>query len=82
MPVNRCVCRDVPFEHVVRLAREEAMSFEAISQRTGCGTGCGMCVLYAKVAIRTGRASLPPMSDAELRRLLDEPSTGGPGPAK
>ena len=68
-PVDRCVCRQVMFAELVRLHRETGAGFEELQRRTTCGTGCGMCVPYIKVALATGRVRLPVMGDEQLRRL-------------
>jgi bacterioferritin-associated ferredoxin len=68
-PVDRCVCRDVRFAMLVRLHQEQGADFTELQEMTNCGTGCGLCIPYIKVALRTGEARLPVMSDAELRRL-------------
>jgi bacterioferritin-associated ferredoxin len=70
-PVDRCVCRNVLFAEALRLNRETGADFDEIRRRTGCGSGCGMCVPYLRVALATGRARLPVMSEAELRRAAE-----------
>jgi len=85
MPVTRCICREVDFRKL--LARAEHLgcpvpaaelpeaeflaAFNTLQDDTGLGTGCGTCVPYAQVALRTGRCVLPVMSQAELDRALD-----------
>jgi bacterioferritin-associated ferredoxin len=61
MGVDRCVCRDVTFARLIRLARERGAGFGELRRLTGCGTGCGMCIPYIRVALATGRAELPVM---------------------
>lgn len=46
--------------------------FSALQDDTGLGTGCGTCVPYAQVALRTGRCVLPVMTQAELDRAMEE----------
>jgi bacterioferritin-associated ferredoxin len=76
-PINRCVCRDVTFERLLELAAGGA-GLDDLQRRTGCGTGCGLCVPYIRAALATGRARLPIMSGAELARWAQEK---GPDPA-
>lgn len=38
---------------------EAASLLEALAERTSCGTGCGSCRPYIRVALMTGRVSLP-----------------------
>jgi bacterioferritin-associated ferredoxin len=68
-PVDRCVCKQVMFAELIRQNRDNGAGFEDLQRRTGCGTGCGLCVPYIRVALATGRPRLPVMSDAELKRL-------------
>lgn len=58
-PVDRCVCRNVLFADLVRIHRETGADFDELRRRTGCGTVCGMCAPYVKVALKTGRTRLP-----------------------
>jgi bacterioferritin-associated ferredoxin len=70
-PVDRCVCRQVMFAELLRLHRESGANFEELQRRTTCGTGCGLCVPYIRVALATGRERLPVLSHEELTRLAD-----------
>lgn len=65
------MCRGVLFAEALRLKRETGATEEEIRQRTGCGSGCGMCVPYLRVALATGRARLPVMSEGELKRAAE-----------
>jgi len=71
MPVDRCVCHQVPFAELLRLARDEGLGIDALVERTGCTTGCGTCEPYIRLAIATGRHELPPMSPAQIDAILD-----------
>lgn len=66
MRVDRCICHGVTFAELLRLARDRGLGLEELSELTGCGTGCGMCVPYIRAALRTGRAELPVLSPASL----------------
>lgn len=60
-PVDRCVCHQVTFADLIRLHRETGASLEQLQQLTHCGTSCGMCLPYIRVALATGRVRLPVM---------------------
>lgn len=70
MSVDRCICRRVSFRELHELARIVGQDFERLRQATGCGDGCGMCVPYAKVALKTGRTRVPVMKDSEFASVL------------
>ena len=61
-PVDRCVCHNVTFAELVRIHRETGADLAQLQRLTGCGTGCGMCVPYIRVALKTGRVRLPVMN--------------------
>lgn len=44
--------------------------FAMLQDDTGLGTGCGTCIPYARVALRTGQTVLPIMSNADMERVL------------
>ncbi len=70
--VERCVCFDQPFEKLLRMAREEGLTQEQLSERTGCCTGCGMCKPYVRVVLSTGRTSIPLMNGRALKAIAEE----------
>lgn len=70
MCVDRCVCHDVRFSTLLAMHRATGAGFEELSAKTGCGTGCGMCRDYIKLAIRTGKDRLPVMHPDTLKREL------------
>lgn len=72
MLVTRCVCHDLPFARLLETARREGLDFEALSARTKCSTGCGMCGPYVRLTLATGRTAFPPMSEATLGALLEK----------
>lgn len=71
MPVDRCVCRGVTFEEVKALAEIVGPDFDELSERTRCGTGCGMCKPYILIMLLTGETCLPVMRPQVLRERLD-----------
>lgn len=70
--VERCVCYDQPFEKLLKMAREEGLTQDQLSERTGCCTGCGMCKPYVRVVLSTGRTSIPLMNGKSLKAIAEE----------
>lgn len=70
MAVTRCICHNVPFAEICRLAAEEKLPFDQIVARTRCTTGCGACGLYARVAAASGIDDLPVMTREQLEEIL------------
>jgi bacterioferritin-associated ferredoxin len=69
--VTRCICHDVSFAELLRLRAQSGADFDALSEQTGAGTSCGMCREYIRAALATGRASLPLLSNRELRQWAE-----------
>lgn len=42
--MERCECAEISFDEVVRRMRREALCFEEVSRRTGCGRTCTACL--------------------------------------
>ncbi|MFA6044333.1 MAG: hypothetical protein WC718_05065 [Phycisphaerales bacterium] len=72
MGVNRCICRNVPFAHIAAVAREVGNDLAILSEKTGCGTGCGMCLPYIKRMLQSGRTDVPVMTHREIEELLKD----------
>lgn len=68
--VDRCLCLDLTFIALRRLAVAQRLDFDALRDRTGCCTGCTMCEPYVRVMLRTGRTSLPVMSPDECAAAM------------
>jgi len=70
MPVDRCVCHEVSFTHlipIVERCRAEGISDEnqildQLRAQTGCTTGCSLCEPYIRQMIRTGQTRFDPLS--------------------
>lgn len=60
MSVDRCVCADITFAELNRLADERSLDFDALSRETGCAAGCGLCAPYIRETLRTGRVCFEP----------------------
>lgn len=69
MAVDRCVCHDVSFAELKRLAQDAGADIDELGRRTGCGTGCGMCVPYIREMLRTGRTRFAVMPTREREPL-------------
>jgi bacterioferritin-associated ferredoxin len=88
MGVDRCICHNVTFKHLLELAKHLGADFEKLQEATKLGTTCGMCQSYARIALCTGKSRLPVMSDATLARTLaqlklhDQVTPGGGDAAK
>jgi len=63
MSVNRCVCFDVPFEELKKIAEEHGCStIEDLQEHIDFGLGCGMCCPYVKRMLSTGQIEFVPLS--------------------
>jgi len=69
MAIDRCYCRQLLFADLDLIARESRCTLDELCDRTGCGTGCGLCVPYLRVMLATGRTDLPVLSAVEVERL-------------
>ncbi len=82
MAVTRCICRNVTFAEFLARAKSrggqavEAQNssewFTLLQDDTGLGTGCGTCIPYARVALRTGVCDLPVMTSDDFEQALSE----------
>lgn len=54
LSITRCVCRQVPFDRLLPLARAHGWDLEALGRETGCGQQCGLCRPYLRVMLRDG----------------------------
>jgi bacterioferritin-associated ferredoxin len=70
--VDRCVCHDVRFSKLKAMAERAGGDLDALSRKTGVGNGCGMCIPYIKVMLRTGQTEIPVMRPEQIRALLEQ----------
>jgi len=68
--VDRCVCKSISFARLKELAEQGHRDLDALSAKTGCGTGCGMCVPYIRVVLATGRTNLPIMTSFQIEKFI------------
>ncbi len=71
MAVTRCICHDVSFHRLKSLVSSIGPDLESLSRETGCGTGCGMCVPYILYMLQTGVTSVPILSNAQVKDLME-----------
>jgi bacterioferritin-associated ferredoxin len=62
--VTQCICRRVPFERLLPLAREREWALADLMRETGCGDNCGLCRPYLRRMLATG--------ETVFRELLTE----------
>lgn len=70
MGVNRCVCRNISFARIAAAAQVVGHDLAKLSETTGCGTGCGMCLPYIKRMLQSGCANVPVMTHQEIADIL------------
>lgn len=77
MGVDRCVCHEVSFEQLKRLAESRGLDLEGLKRETGCCTGCSMCEPYVRLMLRTGRTDFEPLTSEQVERALRDASPPG-----
>jgi bacterioferritin-associated ferredoxin len=56
MPVDRCICHQITFEEIYRIAQERGLrTVEEIQTEKLCSTSCRLCQPYIEEMLRTGR---------------------------
>jgi bacterioferritin-associated ferredoxin len=55
--VDRCICRQTPFERLLPLARAGQWTLADVIRETGCGGQCGLCRPYLRRMLRTGETA-------------------------
>lgn len=78
LAVDRCICHQVSFEELAQLAGEVGAKFDALRERTNCGSGCGMCIPYIRLMLATCKTDLPIMATEELERMLPDATESPP----
>jgi len=70
MPVERCICFNIPFAELRKYSQEHQCGLEELRKQFGCGRGCGLCIPYINAMLATGQTSfphdLPPPGSSEL----------------
>jgi NAD(P)H-nitrite reductase large subunit len=70
MSVDRCICRNVTFNQLLELSKHLGCDVEKLQDATNAGYGCGMCVPYIHVAVKTGKSRVPVMSHVQSERVM------------
>jgi bacterioferritin-associated ferredoxin len=52
--VSISVCRHIPFERLLPLARARQWTLDDVMRETGCGDNCGLCRPYIRRMLDTG----------------------------
>lgn len=76
MHVDRCVCHNRSLAELKTLAAAQSLDASALSQHTGCGTSCTLCLPYIRLMLATGETVIPLMSPDEIERRIASHSPG------
>jgi bacterioferritin-associated ferredoxin len=71
--VTMCVCRRVPFERLLPLARQRGWALADLMRETGCGDACGLCRPYLRRMLATGETSFGELLTEEVRQVDRSP---------
>lgn len=52
--INRCICFDTSFTELLVMSKMNNWTFEQLLEKTGCGSACGLCLVYIKACLETG----------------------------
>ena len=52
--ITTCVCRRMPFERLLPLARAQGWDLPTLIRETGCGDQCGLCRPYLRRMLESG----------------------------
>ena len=55
--VTMCVCRRMPFDRLLPIARARGWDLETLVAETGCGAQCGLCRPYLRAMLADGRTA-------------------------
>jgi bacterioferritin-associated ferredoxin len=59
--VTRCICHGCTFKEVQTFAdKHDLCSVEELQKRDFCSNGCGLCVPYIRLMLKTGQLSFAP----------------------
>lgn len=61
MPVNRCICHQVSFIEIKKIAEAKNLkTLEEIQAAKISCTQCKLCIPYVKMMLKTGKVSFDP----------------------
>lgn len=78
MHVDRCVCHNRTLAELRSLAAAQSLDAAALSQSTGCGASCTLCLPYIRLMLATGETVIPLMSPDEIERRIASRTDGVP----
>lgn len=78
LPVTRCVCMELEFADLLRLARTLDMDFDALRAWSGCCTGCGTCEPYVRLMLETGATAFAVLSPEDAAKVMTRGRAGAP----
>ncbi|MBL9000761.1 MAG: (2Fe-2S)-binding protein [Phycisphaerae bacterium] len=70
MRVDRCICHHHTFAQLREIASRQKADFAALRERTGCCTGCGMCLPYVLRMLESGETSFPLFSECTAQEII------------
>lgn len=76
LPVTRCVCMDLDFADLLRLARTMGMDFDALRVWSGCCSGCGTCEPYVRLMLQTGATAFAVLSPEQASQIMTRCGAG------
>ncbi|MCC5940230.1 MAG: (2Fe-2S)-binding protein [Balneolaceae bacterium] len=61
MPVDRCICHNILFKEIKRIADERGFTtLEELQDAKISSTSCQLCLPYVKQVLKTGKTSFRP----------------------
>ena len=76
LAVDRCICFDLSFAELKRIAAAGRLDFEALQRATRCSTNCALCEPYIRLMLATGRTAFSVLAPVEVDRILREARDG------
>jgi bacterioferritin-associated ferredoxin len=72
MGVTHCVCHNISFEQLKRLADEQRLDIDGLREQTKCCSGCGMCEPYVRLMLSTGKTRFPVLRRYAIEQIMQE----------
>jgi bacterioferritin-associated ferredoxin len=69
--VTHCICTDQEISRIVEKAALENLTLLEVSEKTNCGTICGMCLPYIDLRIQEMK-HVPDLCDHEPRHAASD----------
>jgi bacterioferritin-associated ferredoxin len=70
-PIHRCVCHDIEFADLKRLADSLNLDIQGLKQAANCSTSCGMCEPYIRLMLATGKVKFPILRPTAIESLIE-----------